>query len=53
MKTSKSAAHLLIEAYARGEGAGEIDWYDLDLAFEKAREENPGYYEECLERMED
>jgi len=35
-----TAAELLVEAYLRGEAAGgSVEWEDVDLAFEYAKEE--------------
>ena len=40
---------LLIEAYARGEARGGMEWSDVDKAMARAMQERPDAYDECLE----
>jgi hypothetical protein len=44
----QDSASILIDAYARGEARGKMEWSDLDQAVALAKQERPGLYEKCL-----
>jgi hypothetical protein len=48
---AKAALAQLLLAYAKAEDGGSVEWSDVDLAVEYAKEAMPGYYECILDEI--
>lgn len=50
---AEDALFQLLLAYAKGEkNGGAMDWEDVDIAFETAKEAMPDAYKDILEQLE-
>jgi hypothetical protein len=50
---AEMALEQLMLAYINGGRSGHIDWGEIDLAFDYARDAWPGRYEEIMRELED